>query len=448
MKSFSQLNNLLELRQGEKLAWSGSTVDRVFPDFDNQEEIQDTMQIPLSPSMLKRLFPTKRDKVFHVVDPHHVKDLLDLQGTKKSISAFYNMDSHPITSGVNNRGGMVAELEGNILMANSEDVMSRPDESGRRYIGMDYFKNNPFWQEQLKEVQKDLTWEIKDILKKHTDNDEIDDLNFQELMNLWSDTGRESDGKTKNKLIKDYFDGVEKVFGNHVDKVQERMHGYMDDKTTTGSWDEMITNEIKVNKLHITNSALDTIKVYEPELVDQIMSSLKDHKVEHQMHDGAKNLSKFASEESKKSKPKTVEQKVKPSKKEPKQDNAYVGASYHDKPVSDSDHHKMQHDIYQIKQDEEGIRNFVQLHRGIVWQTKKGTWGALRSDDHHGHMSRDESKHVPHGGSYFKDKAHAIAYVNGVDNKEKKLNSDPKHHNDHETTHWSSFTHKTTRDED
>ena len=61
------------------------------------------MQIPLSPSMLKRLFPTKRDKVFHVVDPHHVKDLLDLQGTKKSISAFYNMDSHPITSGVNNR---------------------------------------------------------------------------------------------------------------------------------------------------------------------------------------------------------------------------------------------------------------------------------------------------------------------------------------------------------
>ena len=171
MKSFSQLNNLLELRQGEKLAWSGSTVDRVFPDFDNQEEIQDTMQIPLSPSMLKRLFPTKRDKVFHVVDPHHVKDLLDLQGTKKSISAFYNMDSHPITSGVNNRGGMVAELEGNILMANSEDVMSRPDESGRRYIGMDYFKNNPFWQEQLKEVQKDLTWEIKDILKKHTDND-------------------------------------------------------------------------------------------------------------------------------------------------------------------------------------------------------------------------------------------------------------------------------------
>ena len=59
-------------------------------------------------------------------------------------------------------------------------------------------------------------------------------------MNVWSDTGRESDGKTKNKLIKGYFDGVEKVFGNHVDKVQERMHGYMDDKTTTGSWDEMI----------------------------------------------------------------------------------------------------------------------------------------------------------------------------------------------------------------
>ena len=63
-------------------------------------------------------------------------------------------------------------------------------------------------------------------------------------------------------------------------------------------------------------------------------------------------------------------------------------------------------------------------------------------------MSSDKKKHVPHGGSYFKDKAHAVAYVNGVDNKEKKLKSDPKHHNDHETTHWSSFTHKTTRDDD
>ena len=34
-----QLNNLLELRQGEKLAWSGSTVDRVFPDFDNASPV-------------------------------------------------------------------------------------------------------------------------------------------------------------------------------------------------------------------------------------------------------------------------------------------------------------------------------------------------------------------------------------------------------------------------
>ena len=303
--SRSKTNQLLKEEEDRRLAWQGGTIDRVFPDFDNHEEIQEPLQIPLSPSMMKRVFPTKRDTVFHVVDPHHVKDLLELQGTKKSISAFYNMDSHPIRNGINNGGGIVAELEANILMANSEDVMSRPDESGRRYVAMNYFDNSPFWQEHIKEFKTDLVWKCKDIVKENIkgsrtlrgySESDIDDMKLNDFWKLWSEFGRNSDNKSKNKLIKNYFDSVEMVMKKHSSKLQERIHGYMDDKKTTGSWDEMISNEIKVNKMHITQEILDTIDTYEPGLSKDIMDALKENNIEYEMHENSTHLSLWAGE--------------------------------------------------------------------------------------------------------------------------------------------------------
>ena len=447
---------LLREEEDRRLAWQGGTVDRVFPDFNNQEEIQEPLQIPLSPSMLKRVFPTKRDTVFHVVDPHHVKDLLELQGTKKSISAFYNMDSHPIRNGINSGGGIVAELEANILMANSEDVMSRPDKSGRRYVAMNYFDNSPFWQEHIKEFKTDLVWKCKDIVKENIkgsrtlrgySESDIDDMKYNDFWKLWSEFGRNSDGKTKNRLIKNYFDSVENVMKKHSSKVQERIYGYMDDKTTTGSWDEMISNEIKVNKMHITQELLDTIDTYEPGLSKDIIDALKENNIEYEMHENSTHLSLWAGEKSRSTKPKTVRQVIKPNKKEPDPSNAYVGATYHDKPISDHPDHSTQHNILQIHQDEERIRGFVQLKRGFVWETRKGTWGAIRKHDDHGHHSDDPNKYRKHGGSYFKDKAHAIQYVNGSDHDKLKLSSHPKDHNDLDTRPWSTPSQKMTQED-
>ena len=453
--SRSKTNQLLKEEEDRRLAWQGGTIDRVFPDFDNHEEIQEPLQIPLSPSMMKRVFPTKRDTVFHVVDPHHVKDLLELQGTKKSISAFYNMDSHPIRNGINNGGGIVAELEANILMANSEDVMSRPDESGRRYVAMNYFDNSPFWQEHIKEFKTDLVWKCKDIVKENIkgsrtlrgySESDIDDMKLNDFWKLWSEFGRNSDNKSKNKLIKNYFDSVEMVMKKHSSKLQERIHGYMDDKKTTGSWDEMISNEIKVNKMHITQEILDTIDTYEPGLSKDIMDALKENNIEYEMHENSTHLSLWAGEKSRGTKPKTVRQVIKPNEKEPEPSNSYVGATYHDKPISDHPDHSTQHNILQIHQDEERIRGFVQLKRGFVWETRKGTWGAIRKHDDHGHYSDDSNKYRKHGGSYFKDKAHAIEYVNGGDHDKLKLSSHPKDHNDLDTRPWSTSSQKMTED--
>ena len=151
-------------------------------------------------------------------------------------------------------------------------------------------------------------------------------------------------------------------------------------------------------------------------------------------------------EKSRGTKPKTVRQVIKPNEKEPEPSNSYVGATYHDKPISDHPDHSTQHNILQIHQDEERIRGFVQLKRGFVWETRKGTWGAIRKHDDHGHYSDDSNKYRKHGGSYFKDKAHAIEYVNGGDHDKLKLSSHPKDHNDLDTRPWSTSSQKMTED--
>ena len=74
-------------------------------------------------------------------------------------------------------------------------------------------------------------------LRGYSESD-IDDMKYNDFWRVWSEFGRNSDNKSKNKLIKNYFDSVEMVMKKHSSKLQERIHGYMDDKKTTGSWDE------------------------------------------------------------------------------------------------------------------------------------------------------------------------------------------------------------------
>ena len=93
------------------------------------------VKIPLSPAIFKRVWPKSiRSKVFHVTDFDGLRKLKRLQGGKKSISAFYNIDDYMISSGIKTEGGYVVELTGDVLAASPDDIASQPDKSGRRWI--------------------------------------------------------------------------------------------------------------------------------------------------------------------------------------------------------------------------------------------------------------------------------------------------------------------------
>jgi hypothetical protein len=76
------------------------------------------------------------------------------------------------------------------------------------------------------------------------------------------------DGQKLRLVIKDYFDGVEKVLKKNKEVMSNIIYGYAKSKRMTdNAWDEQIVNNIKVKTVHIIKSA---------ELDDQVIADIKD----------------------------------------------------------------------------------------------------------------------------------------------------------------------------
>jgi len=225
----------------------------------------DYAMLPLSSSMLSRTMKQNRDRVFHVLGEDDIGNLIKLQGKKKSIAAFYRMEADSLEDGVQSGGAIVAELEGKVLFSGEEDVMSKPDKTGRRWIAFDVATGeNKGVQPIHAQIKKDFGKMISDILKKEKVKHPS---NIDGTLQAWSNYGNNSDGKTKARLIKGYFDGLESILKNkkYQDAISKNFYGYMKDKSgDMGSWDEQIVNEISIKKFHFLEEALEWAISREP----------------------------------------------------------------------------------------------------------------------------------------------------------------------------------------
>ena len=84
-------------------AWTESLSTMLF---DLRDGGLKNVMIPLSPAIMKRIWPKPvRTTVFHLTDIDGLAKLKGLQGGKKSISAFFNIDPSIISSGIKSEGG-------------------------------------------------------------------------------------------------------------------------------------------------------------------------------------------------------------------------------------------------------------------------------------------------------------------------------------------------------
>ena len=238
-----------------------STSDIVF-EVGSQGQGSSGMNIPISGPMFKRIWPdTIRAIVFHVLDAEYIYDLKKLEGKKKSISAFFSMMAKQFEGGIAAGGGVVAELEADVLVSAKDDIMSRVDKGGRRWVEMSWFENAQGWGNPagFDKVERGLNNLIRELVLKYLEPIMGNKARTEPEFYLWADMKRHlKDSKKLSLVIKDYFDGVEKVIKANKEVMSSIFYGYARSKRQTdNAWDEQIVNNIKIKKVHVLLDVVD-----------------------------------------------------------------------------------------------------------------------------------------------------------------------------------------------
>jgi hypothetical protein len=230
----------------------------------------------MSGPMLKRIWPdTIRATVFHVLSAEDIYKLKKLEGKKKSISAFFSMMAKQFEGGIAAGGGVVAELEADILVSAKDDIMSKVDKNGRRWVALDWFANAQSYGTGPKfgMVEKEFSKLKENLVRKYVDRDQIGDWR-----EVWKEMKHylKGDGKKLGLVIKDYFDGVEKVIKKNKEVLGNIFYGYAKSKRQTdNAWDEQIVNNIKIKKLHYLPKEEEVEDEEQQENIDAFVAKYK-----------------------------------------------------------------------------------------------------------------------------------------------------------------------------
>jgi len=260
MKTFKQY-----LKEG--VAWELSASKMIF-DFQNVPD----MKIPFTSKTMEWIFKVQlpRATVFHVTSGIGFEKLKRLQNKKKSISAFFNMTADYIDSGIKTEGGVVAELDANIIISSKSDIMSQPDKTGRRWVAL--YNIDPQYK-----MEKEMTQMLMDLAIKHDPkNKEYLKTSPEIGIGVWwkLQTDFKDDGKKISLIIADYIDGVNVILNKHKKEIQGAVHGYYVRRGTIAvkhasgrmvggdseigewsAWDEQVVDKIKIEKVHTYNTA-------------------------------------------------------------------------------------------------------------------------------------------------------------------------------------------------
>ena len=225
-------------------------------DVASQGRASSALKIPISGPMFKRIWPdTIRTTVFHVLRAENLYELKKLEGGKRSISAFFTMMSRYLEGGIAAGGGVVAELEADVIVSARDDIMSQVDNKGRRWVEMSWFENAQSYGTgpAFGKVERELNDLIRSLVIKHLGPIMGDtEVRREHEYVLWGNMKRElKDSKKLSLVIKDYFDGVERIIKNNKEVMGSIFYGYAKSKRMTdNAWDEQVVNNIEITKLH------------------------------------------------------------------------------------------------------------------------------------------------------------------------------------------------------
>lgn len=216
------LKTLLSEKIQQDVAWVGKAY-----------EFAQEKKFPLTPSIGKLMNKNKRVTAFHVTSPEidNLKRFKSLEGSKKSISCMTKIPQRTTDTlqGIH-RHGVMFHVEGDLIIKGKVDIMSEPDEQGRRWFKFDDQLNT----EGASELQRIWT----DMLNNDSKRKKI----FNSMVNEWDEK------KIKNlyrDFIKRHVELAEEFTKKYAFKIRRTfVSGDIDD--TWSPWNELLLNNIKL----------------------------------------------------------------------------------------------------------------------------------------------------------------------------------------------------------
>ena len=216
----------------KELKWQASTLEMCMNDM-----------VPLSLPIIKQMVETKRATAFHITDVDNLPKLVSMEGKSKSISAFNktaNMDIGPITgAGMWTKGGILVLLSGIVLAESVQDLWTKPDESGRRWVE----PKNAFYKEFSEENQIiDFAPQLKPLKAK-----------WEKFTSSYNDIHKNQPDLTNDEklyFIKTYIDTAYKLMLKNKKSFQDK---YINSTylSSRANWNEIVLNKIKVELIAV-----------------------------------------------------------------------------------------------------------------------------------------------------------------------------------------------------
>lgn len=246
---------------------------------DNQWHM---LSMPISEKMIERLFGQRKFRGYHITSINYVKKLAKIQNSAKSVSTLTSGKDHDFMAGIASGGGVIVELEGNLLFSSYKDVFSNLElAQGRRWVRVEniadtFIGANKIYAEIVKEILKYIDKNKIDFFKDgvyYTDentykNNLIPWISFFDNGN-WSKeykhlvnagwelhaNGKPVTGKDKANAIRFYYDTWESYIKKNSKMFSEMLFSGLDkgkgigDEVEGITWNEHILNRFKITQV-------------------------------------------------------------------------------------------------------------------------------------------------------------------------------------------------------
>jgi hypothetical protein len=190
---------------------------------------------PLTDDISRILNNGKTIRSFHITSLDKLNQLKSMEGTKKSLSTMTRYSSKELYQNLKAQWGgcILCYLEGNIVIKSRTDIMSIPDDNGRRWINFSNAGNTnslSLYHEFKKFIDHELKFLRDEIKKANLEDDFSDELNIK-----------------RDIYIKKYINLAKKFAQLNSSEILAKLGGqnlhYSDE---VGSSDEIIINNIKL----------------------------------------------------------------------------------------------------------------------------------------------------------------------------------------------------------